>query len=98
MKRKSIIPAVGAFSAAMAILKKSSIPAYNTRFVIQTPPFFLFKEPKEDEILKDLLKYPTTMVFYMALESLDELTSRLKKYYPSDLPVAIVYYAGYPDR
>lgn len=35
-----IIPGVGAFSAAMAALKKSSIPAYDTRFVLQSSPFF----------------------------------------------------------
>ena len=27
-----------------------------------------------------------------------ELVSRFSKYFPSDLPVAVVYFAGYPDK
>lgn len=38
------------------------------------------------------------MVFYMALDSLDTLSKEMQEYYKPDLPVAIVYYAGYPDR
>lgn len=90
-----IIPGVGAFSASMAALKKSSIPAYNTLMVVQTAPTFLFKKK---EVLKDLSKYESTLVFYMALEYLEELVTLLKKYYPPTLPIAIVYYAGYPDK
>jgi precorrin-4 methylase len=91
-----IIPGVGAFSAAMAALKKSSIPAYDTRFVMQTSPYFLIGSGKE--IFRDLVKHPATMVFYMGIKELNRLVPLLKQSYPGDLPVAVVYNAGYPEK
>jgi len=93
-----IIPGLGCFQAAMAALKKSSIPAYDTRFVMLTAPFFLLGRPENENILADLSKYPITMAFYMALKHADSLIAKLKKYYASDLPVAVVYNAGYPEK
>ena len=93
-----IIPGLGCFQAAMAALKKSSIPAYDTRFVMLTAPFFLLGRPENEDILRDLSKYPITMAFYMALKHADSLIARLKKYYAPDLPVAVVYNAGYPEK
>lgn len=93
-----IIPGLGCFQAAMAALKKSSMPAYDTRFVMLTAPRFLLGKPENEEILKDLSKYPVTMVFYMALKHADSLIAKLKKYYPADLPAAVVYHAGYPKK
>ena len=93
-----IIPGLGCFQAAMAALKKSSIPAYDTRFVMLTAPFFLLGRPENENILADLSKYPITMAFYMALKHADSLIAKLKKYYALDLPVAVVYNAGYPKK
>lgn len=93
-----IIPGVGAFSAAMAALKKSSIPAYDTRFVLQTSPFFFWGKQRQDDLARELAKYPTTMVFFMGLEEMQHLVPRLQKYYPADLPIAVVYHAGFPDK
>ncbi len=93
-----IIPGLGCFQAAMAALKKSSIPAYDTRFVMLTAPVFLFGKPQDEAILRDLSKYPVTIGFYMALKHADTLMATLSKYYPGDLPVAVVYYAGYPEK
>ncbi|MCK4787801.1 MAG: hypothetical protein KAV87_28865, partial [Desulfobacteraceae bacterium] len=93
-----IIPGLGCFQAAMAALRKSSIPAYDTRFVMLTAPFFLLGRPEDEDILRDLSKYPITMAFYMALKHAGSLIAKLKKYYPSDLPVAVVYNAGYPEK
>jgi precorrin-4 methylase len=93
-----IIPGLGCFQASMAALKKSSIPAYDTRFVMLTAPMFLFGRPEDEAILKDLSKYPITMAFYMALNRADTLIERLKKYYPNDLPAAVVYNAGFPEK
>ena len=45
-----------------------------------------------------LSKYKSTMVFYMSLKNMKELTEKLKPHYPPDLPVAVVYYAGYADK
>lgn len=99
-----IIPGVGAFSAAMAALKKSSIPAYDGRFVLQSAPSFLFDtsagaaKQKESPILKHIAQYPGTLAFYMALPKLESLVAKLKAHYSPDLPIAIVYHAGYPEK
>jgi precorrin-4 methylase len=93
-----IIPGLGCFQAAMAALKKSSIPAYDTRFVMLTAPLLLYGRPENEDILRDLSKYPITMVFYMPINRAQRLIGRLKKYYPADLPAAVVYNAGYPEK
>ena len=94
-----IIPGMGCDAAAMAALGKSIIPAYDTRFVMQTAPFFLTDpEMKDRQILKDLAKYPTTMILYMALTQPDKLFFSLKEALPPDMPCAVVYWAGHPDR
>lgn len=94
-----VVPGMGAFNAASAALRKSFTPE-EVRFVMLTSPQSLFGEnwEKDDEILKDLAKYETTMVWYMSLRSIDRVAKRMAQYYPPDLPIAIVYYAGYPDR
>jgi precorrin-4 methylase len=53
---------------------------------------------KQDEILRDLAKYNTTMIWYMSLRSIGKVVDRMKPVYPPDLPIAIVYYAGYPEK
>jgi len=94
-----IIPGMGAFTAAMAALKKSSIPAYDTEFVMQTSPYFLTgNQEKGKKVVKNLAKHPTTMVFYMGIKELNNLIPVLQKYHPGDLPVAVVYNAGFPEK
>ena len=94
-----IIPGMGCDAAAMAALGKSTIPAHDTRFVMQTAPFFLTDRDMEDrQILKDLGKYATTMVLYMALSEPKKLFTALGEVLPSDTPCAVVYWAGHPDR
>lgn len=94
-----VIPGMGAFNAASAALKRSMTPE-NVRFVMLSSPKSLFGESweKGDDILKDLAKYETNMVFYMSLKTLDKVVNVFRKYYPPELPVAIVYYAGYKDK
>ncbi len=94
-----IVPGMSAFNAAAALLKRP-MTGRGVRFVMLTSPFSLFgKTDKEaDEILRDLSKYNITMVFYMALGSIERLVKKFKKYYPPDLPIAVVYYAGYSEK
>lgn len=94
-----VIPGMSAFNAASAALK-GHMTGTNTRFVMLTSPHSLFGQSYEkgDEILKDLSKYDVTMVFFMALSSMDRLVEKFKKYYPPELPVAVVYYAGYSEK
>jgi precorrin-4 methylase len=94
-----IIPGMGCDAAAMAALGKSTIPAYGTRFVMQTAPMFLVDPKMEDrQLLKDLGRYQTTMVMYMALRDPEKLFSNLGEALPPDMPCAVVYWAGHPDR
>jgi len=94
-----IIPGMGCDSAAMAALGKSIIPAYKTRFLMQTAPIFLMGHDWEDrQILKDLGKYPVNMIQYMALGNPEKLFLALREMYKSETPCAVVFWAGYPDR
>ncbi len=94
-----VIPGMGAFNAAGAALKTTFTPQ-DVRFVMLTSPRSLFGEnwEKNDNILRDLSRYETTMVWYMSLRSIDKVVNRMLAHYPHDLSIAIVYYAGYPDR
>jgi precorrin-4 methylase len=94
-----IIPGMGCDAAAMAALSRSTIPAHKTRFVIQTAPFSLMDWGiKDRQILKDMARYPSTMVFYMALWDPKKLFAALGEVLSPDMPCAVVYWAGYPDR
>ncbi len=92
------IPGMGCDAAAMAALGKSTIPAHDTRFLIQASPFFLSGEMKDREALKDVAKYPATFVLYMALREPEKLASSLSEVLPPDMPWAVVYWAGYPEK
>jgi uroporphyrin-III C-methyltransferase len=92
-----IIPGVGAATAAMAALKKSSTGG-GARFVALSAPFGFFGQAQRDDLARDLSRYPGTLIFYMALGDLENLVATLKKHNPADLPVAVVYYAGYPEK
>jgi uroporphyrin-III C-methyltransferase len=92
-----IIPGVGAMTAAMAALKKASTGG-GARFVAQTAPFSFFGKPDRDDLARDLSRQPGTLVFYMGLTEIGKIVDALKKFNPGDLPVAVVYYAGYPQK
>lgn len=94
-----IIPGMGSDAAAMAALGRSTIPAHDIRFVLQTAPVFLLgQELKDHQILKDLSRYPMTMVLYMSLWAPRRLFAALGEVLPPDMPCAVVYWAGYPER
>ncbi|MDY6844101.1 MAG: SAM-dependent methyltransferase [Thermodesulfobacteriota bacterium] len=94
-----VIPGIGSFNAASAALKRP-MTGTDTRFVMLTSPHALFGRSfeKGDDLLKDISKYDVTMIFYMALSSMDRLVEKFIRYYPPDLPMAIVYYAGYSEK
>ena len=94
-----IIPGMGCDAAAMAALGRSTIPAHDARFVIQTSPFSMMEWGARDrQVLKDLARYPCTMIFYMALWNPEVLFRELKAHLPADMPCAVVFWAGDPDR
>jgi precorrin-4 methylase len=94
-----VIPGMGAVNAAAAALKRP-LTTEDSRFVMLASYESLFGEglqPQED-LLKDISKYKSTLVLYMSLRSMRALVDRFMKYYPADLPVAVVYFAGYADK
>jgi len=94
-----IIPGMGCDAAAMAALKKSTIPSYDSHFVMQTSPFSLMQWGGDKQsILRDLAKYPSTLIFYMALWKQEELFKSLNASLPPDMPCAVVFWAGYPEK
>jgi len=92
-----IIPGLGAVTAAMAALKRPSTGA-QARFVLLTSANSFLNPDDAGDLAKDLSRYNGTLVFYMGLKHLNRLIATLKQHHSGDLPVAIVYYAGYPDR
>jgi len=92
-----IVPGIGAMTASFAALKRQSSGA-GARYVMQTAPFSFFGKQDRDDLARDLAKYQGTLVFYMGLDKMGELVETLKKYNPADLPIAVVYYAGYPEK
>ncbi len=93
-----VIPGISAFNAASAALEQPMIG--EAGFIMLTSASSLLGEEDQQatDLLKDMAQYKPTMVLYMALDSLKELTREMKKHYPEDLPAAIVYYAGYPEK
>lgn len=92
-----IVPGVGAMTASMAALKRTSSGA-GARYVLQTAPFSFFGKKDHDDLPRDLSKYPGTLVFYMGLAQLGDLVNTLKKFNQPDLPIAVVFHAGYPEK
>lgn len=94
-----VIPGMGAVNAAAAALKQP-LTTDAARFVMLASYESLFgegPEPRED-LLRDIAKHKSTLVLYMSLRSMQALVNRFVKYYPADLPVAVVYFAGYEDK
>jgi len=93
------IAGMGCDAAAMAALKKSTIPSYDSHFVMQTSPFSLMRWGNDKQgILRDLAKYPSTLIFYMALWKQKALFKTLNATLPPDTPCAVVFWAGYPEK
>jgi precorrin-4/cobalt-precorrin-4 C11-methyltransferase len=94
-----IIPGMGSAAAAMAALGKSAIPAYGSRFLLQTAPFVLAGDGMSlGQAFAGLAKFQPTMVFYMAVKHQAELFAQLRSAFPADTPCAVVFWAGYPDK
>lgn len=94
-----VIPGMGAVNAAAAALKRP-LTTDDTRFVIIMSYESLFgdKSEQREDLLRDISRYKSTLVLYMSLRSMKNLVDRFAKYYPWNLPVAVVYYAGYADK
>jgi precorrin-4 methylase len=94
-----IIPGMSSDAAAMAVLGKSLIPAFDARMVVQSSPMLMLGPGMRDfQILKDLSKYQPNLVLYMALGNPERLFSVLGEIFPEDRPCAVVFWAGYSEK
>jgi len=89
-----IIPGVGAFQAASAALKKSTTFGYDTNSVILTMCDF----PGRADTNEKLMKTGTSLVIYTMHLDYPKVFGQLKRYYPASTPVAVVCFAGDPEK
>ena len=90
-----VVPGVSSFNAANAALKREVADAYvgewQTRSVILTTPA---RDGGRRDPVERLARHRGTMVFFMAHEFEEKTLPLLKRQYPPDTPVAVVYHAG----
>lgn len=92
-----VIPGVSSFLAVAAALKKEyTLPGVSqtvilTRMEGRTPM-------PEKEKLMDLAKHQATMVIFLSVGQMEELSRQLITSYPPDTPVAVVYKASWEDQ
>lgn len=92
-----VIPGVSSFLATAAALKKEyTLPGVSqtvilTRMEGRTPM-------PEKEKLADLAKHQATMVIFLSVGQMEELSRQLMESYPPETPVAVVYKASWEDQ
>lgn len=91
-----VVPGISSFNVANALLKREVADAYvadrQTRSVIITTSV---REGDRTDSIENLASHRSTMVFFMPREFEEKVLPELRKYYPSNTPVAVVYKAGY---
>ena len=94
-----LIPGMGCYSAAMAALSRQIVPSQDIRFLLQASTYSLMGDELEDiDLIKDLAGHPCAMVLYLALIHTSRVFASLKKVFPLNMPCAVIFWAGYPDR
>lgn len=92
-----VIPGVSSFLATAAALKKEyTLPGVSqtvilTRMEGRTPM-------PEGEKLLDLARHHATMIIFLSVGMMDELSATLRQAYRPDTPVAVVYKASWPEQ
>ncbi len=92
-----VIPGISSFLATAAALKKEyTLPAVTqtlilTRMEGRTPV-------PDKERIEELAKHRATMVIFLSIGAIEELTIRLKAGYEENTPVAVVYKASWEEQ
>lgn len=92
-----VIPGVSSFLATAAVLKKEYTLPDVSQTVILTRMEGRTPMPP-DEKLEDLAKHKASMIIFLSVGMLDELSKKLIPHYGEDAPVAVVYKATWPDQ
>lgn len=93
-----VVPGVSSFQAAAAALKREYTLPGISQTVILTRMEGRTAVPEREQI-EALAAHQTTMVIFLSVGQITELTGRLQQGgYPADTPVAVVYKASWEDE
>jgi precorrin-4/cobalt-precorrin-4 C11-methyltransferase len=92
-----IIPGVSSFLATAAALKKEYTLPGVTQTVILTRMEGRTEVPSNEKI-EELAAHQATMIIFLSVGMIEVLVERLKKGYPENTPIAVVYKASWPDE
>lgn len=92
-----IIPGVSSFLSAAALLKKEYTIPEVVQTVIITRAEGRTKVP-EKERLQELAKHRASMCIFLSVGMIKEVAEELANAYGSEMPVAVVYRASWPDE
>ncbi len=92
-----VIPGVSSFLAVSAALQKEyTLPGVSQTVILTRMEGRTPVPPKEK--LQDLAKHNCTMVIFLSIGMIEQLSEILSKEYRKDTPVAVVYKASWEDQ
>lgn len=92
-----VIPGVSSFLATAAVLKKEyTLPGVSQTVILTRMEGRTPMPPKEK--LLDLAKHNATMIIFLSVGMLDEMSEILRQAYREETPVAVVYKATWEDQ
>ena len=92
-----VIPGVSSFLAVAAALQKEyTLPGISQTVILTRMEGRTPMPPKEK--LQDLAKHNSTMIIFLSVGMIEELSETLRKEYREDTPVAVVYKASWEDQ
>lgn len=93
----AVIPGVSSFFAAAAALKKEyTLPNVSQTVILTRMEGRTPMPPKEK--MQDLARHQSTMVIFLSVSMIEQLTEELMKEYRKDTPAAVVYKASWKDQ
>lgn len=92
-----VIPGVSSFLATAAVLKKEyTLPGVSQTVILTRMEGRTPMPPKEK--LLDLARHNATMIIFLSVGMLDEMSEILRQAYREETPVAVVYKATWEDQ
>ena len=92
-----VIPGVSSFLATAAALKKEyTLPGVSQTVILTRMEGRIPMPPKEK--LLDLAQHNATMIIFLSVGMLDEMSGILRQAYRPETPVAVVYKASWEDQ
>jgi precorrin-4/cobalt-precorrin-4 C11-methyltransferase len=92
-----VIPGVSSFLATAAVLKKEYTLPGVSQTVILTRMEGRTPMPPREKLL-DLAQHNATMIIFLSVGMMEELSATLRQAYREDTPVAVVYKATWEDQ